>query len=297
MGAFPKDAKQIYQYLTSVGYSPIAAAGILGNIGVEGPTGPESQGTGGAGLIGWTPPSAAFPITPIVTGNPTRDLHVQLTDLVAWGKRNNAAPGIMNSARTPAAAAALWETHAERAGVVVMAERQSIANQVYRAAKSGNWPSGGTPLGASNPTGAPTDITAGIFGDLTKPFLSALGVGSLGDFFERAGLVLGGLILIIIGLMQVARGGSYKDAVQAATPGGSSGSSSGSKSGGHRASDGSISDKSDAQIDREVREHKKKMGGSAGGKASGLGVVSRGHTVKSLGSEGPEVGAMSEVPF
>jgi hypothetical protein len=65
----PANYAAIVGYLTAHGYTGIAAAGIAGNIYQESMGNPESVGSGGGGLIGWTPLPVGF-----VTGNPAADL-------------------------------------------------------------------------------------------------------------------------------------------------------------------------------------------------------------------------------
>lgn len=194
----PDNAQQIYQYLTGQGYSGTAAAGILGNIEQESTGNPESVGTGGAGLIGWTPPSAAFPDQPIVTGSPKNDLSAQLTDLWAWNQRNAAGPSFLNKATSPANAALLYMNQAERPAVATenLANRQASAIAVANAAKTGNWKAG-TP----SPTGTTTSITSDIGSSLIDSLLTSLGIPSLPDMFKRLGLILFGGILVIVGIM------------------------------------------------------------------------------------------------
>lgn len=62
----------IARYFVGIGYSKAAAAGIAGNVYRESAGNPEARGSGGEGLIGWTPPRG------YVTGNRARDLAVQI---------------------------------------------------------------------------------------------------------------------------------------------------------------------------------------------------------------------------
>ncbi|MCL4513156.1 MAG: phage tail tip lysozyme [Candidatus Eremiobacteraeota bacterium] len=99
-GQVPQNAKAMYNFFTSHGLSHNAAAGIIGNIAQESGGNPESVGTGGNGLIGWTPPLAGA-----VTGNPQRDLGFQLNAVMKY---------INAHASSPAAAAAYFMNNYER---------------------------------------------------------------------------------------------------------------------------------------------------------------------------------------
>lgn len=164
--ALPSDAKTIFQFLTAHGYSDVAAAGIIGNMMQEaGPSlSPEAQGTGGGGLIGWTPISAAGPKQPIITGNRQRDLQNQLDDVLHWAQQTGAGPAFMNKAKTARDAATLWMNQAEKPGIPALSNRQNFAVQVIDAAKSGNWKSGtaiaGGAVGGGGPSLSP--IVTGI---------------------------------------------------------------------------------------------------------------------------------------
>ncbi|HYK30287.1 MAG TPA: phage tail tip lysozyme, partial [Streptosporangiaceae bacterium] len=59
-GMLPANFGKIVAFLTAHGYTKMAAAGIAGNIYQESKGNPESVGTGGGGLIGWTPLPAGF---------------------------------------------------------------------------------------------------------------------------------------------------------------------------------------------------------------------------------------------
>ena len=51
----PANYATIVSFLIGHGYTKLAAAGIAGNMYQESKGNPESVGTGGGGLIGWTP--------------------------------------------------------------------------------------------------------------------------------------------------------------------------------------------------------------------------------------------------
>lgn len=89
-GYYMANLVALARWLMTQGYSRAAAAGIAGTVAGESGGSPESVGSGGAGLIGWTPPSSAAPVTPIVTGNWQRDWDVQLQDLLRYADTNSA---------------------------------------------------------------------------------------------------------------------------------------------------------------------------------------------------------------
>jgi hypothetical protein len=89
-GTQQQNIKTIYNYLIANGYSKYGAAGIVVCIGGESGWDPESQGSGGAGLIGWTPPSSASPNPKIVTGDASADLDVQLGDIIGYNNAQGA---------------------------------------------------------------------------------------------------------------------------------------------------------------------------------------------------------------
>jgi hypothetical protein len=104
----------IAKFLVSHGLTDAAAAGIAGTVAGESGGDPESVGSGGGGLIGWTPISSAYPIQPIITGNVRRDMGVQLTDMLAYLERNGSIAD-MNQYRgsLAAAMAAAWHWSAQ----------------------------------------------------------------------------------------------------------------------------------------------------------------------------------------
>jgi len=135
-GSYP-NSKTIMSYLVSQGYTPVAAAGIYGNMYQESGGNPEAGGPGNAGLIQWTPGSVASPYQPVMTGNPAYDLGRQLADVMEWNTQNNALPNFMNTAVTPDQAAEMYMNQAERPGIPALANRQAAAQAVYSEYTSG----------------------------------------------------------------------------------------------------------------------------------------------------------------
>lgn len=107
----------IYKYLRSNGYSPIQAAGAIASIYGESGYDPESQGTGGRGLIGWTPastlPDSAF------TGNAAHDMSAQLPLILKFVADNGdqGAVNMMAGATSVNQAAQIWGKRVERYGI------------------------------------------------------------------------------------------------------------------------------------------------------------------------------------
>lgn len=127
-GMLPANYGAIVTFLVGHGYTPIAATGIAGNIYQESKGNPESVGTGGGGLIGWTPLPAGF-----VTGNPTADLQTQLTALLGYNQQWAQYIPALNAATDPTQAADIYMDDFERPGLPVAYNREGAANAVAQA--------------------------------------------------------------------------------------------------------------------------------------------------------------------
>lgn len=132
--------KAVYTYLLNnvFGGNKVAAAGATGSIWGESKWNPESQGTGGRGLIGWTPPgtlpNSAF------TGNASKDMAAQLKQISVFIQKNGDQGTIdqMKKASTVEQAAQLWDHGVERAGVNdVHSEGITLAKQIAGLATGG----------------------------------------------------------------------------------------------------------------------------------------------------------------
>jgi tryptophan 2,3-dioxygenase len=130
-------ALQIAEFLVRNGYSNAAAAGIAGCIAGESSFNPEAVGSGGAGLIGWTPPSSAKPNPNIVTGNPTADLQTQLTDILAYNQIWARYIPLLNAQTDPVAAADFYSQNFERPAVTDSDVRANVAQQVFQELENG----------------------------------------------------------------------------------------------------------------------------------------------------------------
>jgi Phage tail lysozyme len=124
----PANYAAIVDFLTAHGYSDLAAAGIAGNIYQESKGNPESIGTGGGGLIGWTPLPAGY-----VTGDPAADLQTQLTALLAYNEQWAQYIPALNAATSPVQAADIFMDDFERPGLAAASNRESAAVAVAAA--------------------------------------------------------------------------------------------------------------------------------------------------------------------
>jgi hypothetical protein len=127
-GPVPANYAAIMSFLTSHGYTGNAAAGIAGNIYQESGGNPESVGSGGGGLIGWTPLPAGY-----VTGNPPADLRTQLAAILTFNHIWAQYIPVLNAASSPAAAADIYVTDFERAGIPAAGTREAAATAVAAA--------------------------------------------------------------------------------------------------------------------------------------------------------------------
>lgn len=137
----------IAEFLVRNGYSEAAAAGIVGCIAGESNANPESKDPSGAdgGIIGWTPLGSAHPVQPIITGNASKDLQSQLTDLLTYNQIWHQYIAGLNAQTDPVKAADYYSQNFERPAVTDSDVRAGVATAVYNNLKNG---------GASNvPTG------------------------------------------------------------------------------------------------------------------------------------------------
>ena len=120
------------QFLVANGYTPAAAAGIVSCIDGESGGNPESVGSGGGGLIGWTPISSASPNANIITGNPVTDMMTQLQDVLSYNNANGNVAAL-NAQTDPVAAADFYSQNFERPAVTNSDVVASVAQQIYAA--------------------------------------------------------------------------------------------------------------------------------------------------------------------
>ncbi len=124
----PENYAAIVGFLVDHGYSRFAAAGVAGNIFQESKGNPESVGSGGGGLIGWTPLPAGF-----VTGNPAADLQTQLNALLTYNQQWAQYLPALNAATGAAQAADVYMNYFERPGLPVAYNREAAAAAVASA--------------------------------------------------------------------------------------------------------------------------------------------------------------------
>jgi hypothetical protein len=121
------------QYLVENGYSKAGAAGVVGCIDGESGGNPESVGSGGGGLIGWTPISAAAPNPNIITGNPATDMMTQLEDLLYYNSTEigQSLVNQLNAITDPVQAADFFSQNFEKPAVLDSDVRPSTAQEIY----------------------------------------------------------------------------------------------------------------------------------------------------------------------
>jgi LysM repeat protein len=123
----------IGQYLVDNGYSKAAAAGVASCVDGESLGNPESIGSGGGGLIGWTPLGSALPNSNIVTGNASADMMTQLADILYYNSNEIGQSRVdeLNSQTDPVAAADFFSQNFERPAVTDSDVQPSVAEQVF----------------------------------------------------------------------------------------------------------------------------------------------------------------------
>jgi cell wall-associated NlpC family hydrolase len=117
-GSAMQNAISIGKGLVAAGYSKIGAAGVVACIyGEAGPSyNPEVKGSGGAGLIGWTPPSTMAQYGATIGGNPSTDLNNQIKGIIAYDAKNGNVAAL-NSQSSVTAAADYYSINFERPAV------------------------------------------------------------------------------------------------------------------------------------------------------------------------------------
>ena len=121
------------QYLVDNGYSKAAAAGVVSCVDGESGGNPESVGSGGGGLIGWTPLGSAAPNVNIITGNAGLDMLTQLADLQYYNSNEIGQSRVdeLDSQSDPVAAADFYSQNFEKPAVTDSDVRSSVAEQVF----------------------------------------------------------------------------------------------------------------------------------------------------------------------
>jgi Phage tail lysozyme len=121
------------QYMVEHGYSRAAAAGIAGCVDGESAGNPESVGSGGGGLIGWTPISSAQPNPNILTGNAAQDMRTQLADILYYNSTEIGQSWVnqLNNISDPVAAADFYSLNFEKPAVTYSDVRPPMAQQIF----------------------------------------------------------------------------------------------------------------------------------------------------------------------
>lgn len=121
----------IAQYLRGHGFTRAAAAGITADIDGESAGNPESVGSGGFGLIGWTGNTLGLPAGYTgPTGNYGYDLAVQERGVVGYIAVNGGS-GPVNAAPDPVTAGQVFSSRYERPAVLYSDTRPTLAQQLY----------------------------------------------------------------------------------------------------------------------------------------------------------------------
>ncbi len=115
------------------GYSRAAAAGIAGCVDGESAGDPEAVGSGGGGLIGWTPISSAQPNPNIITGNAAQDMSTQLADILYYNSSEIGQSLVdqLNDISDPVAAADFYSLNFEKPAVIYSDVRPPVAQQIF----------------------------------------------------------------------------------------------------------------------------------------------------------------------
>lgn len=127
-GLLPANVQTIVTFLIAHGYTDLAAAGIAGNMYRESLGNPESVGSGGGGLIGFTPLPAGY-----VTGNPAADLRTQLNAVLTYNQQWAQYIPALNAATSATQAADIYMNDFERPGIPAASEREAAAVAVAAA--------------------------------------------------------------------------------------------------------------------------------------------------------------------
>jgi uncharacterized protein YukE len=119
-------------YLVEHGYSKAAAAGIAACIAGESSGSPEAVGSGGWGLIGWTPQYPGEYQNLYPTGNEAKDFAKQLPAVMTYSSSNGDVAAL-NSITDPVEAAKYFSKNFERPLVTYSDVRGDVATAVYKA--------------------------------------------------------------------------------------------------------------------------------------------------------------------
>jgi hypothetical protein len=124
-GTTLQNGTTIYKFLRSSGYTPMQAAGAIASMWGESTWNPESVGTGGCGLMGWTPVSSiklyggTCRAAGVGNASDDADMQSQLGAILKFVSANGdqGAVDSMKSASTVEGAANIWGPKVERFGI------------------------------------------------------------------------------------------------------------------------------------------------------------------------------------
>jgi LysM repeat protein len=127
------DLLAVAQFLEENGYSKAAAAGVASCVDGESGGNPESVGSGGGGLIGWTPIGSASPNSNIITGNAEQDMMTQLQDILFYNSNEIGQAQVtqLNSIGDPLEAADFYSQNFEKPAVTDSDVVASVAEQIF----------------------------------------------------------------------------------------------------------------------------------------------------------------------
>lgn len=133
---FSQNLVTIDQFLQAHGYTRNAAAGIAGDIYGESGGNPEAVGSGGWGLIGWTPSTPGQYANLYPTGNPQTDFAHQLQGILQYNvaEATPSAMAALQAATSPTAAAQVYSAQFERPAVLYSDVNPGISAAVYQSA-------------------------------------------------------------------------------------------------------------------------------------------------------------------
>jgi LysM repeat protein len=123
----------VAQYMVENGYSDAAAAGIASCVEGESGGNPESVGSGGGGLIGWTPIGSASPNSNIITGNAEQDMMTQLADILFYNSNEIGQSLVqqLDGISDPVEAADFYSQNFEKPAVTDSDVVPSVAEQIF----------------------------------------------------------------------------------------------------------------------------------------------------------------------
>lgn len=145
-GVNPGNLLQVARYLMAHGALRGSAAGIAGTIAGESGGNPESVGSGGFGLIGWTGNTIGLPAGYTgPTGRPAYDMAVQTAGVLGYINANGGMGPINAAAASggPQQAARVFSARYERPLNLYSDIRPGVVQDIYNKLDAGGiWPSG-----------------------------------------------------------------------------------------------------------------------------------------------------------